>query len=87
MKYMNANKILPDALVEALQEYVQGGYIYIPAKAERRKAWGEQSGSRKELDKRNLRIIREYQNGASLDDLAHQYYLSIHAIRKIIYQR
>ena len=30
MKYLNAQFILPDALVKELQTYVQGGYIYVP---------------------------------------------------------
>ena len=34
MKYINASEILPDMLVEELQQYVQAGYIYIPAKDE-----------------------------------------------------
>lgn len=33
MKYINANEILPVRLVEELQEYMQAGYIYVPAKA------------------------------------------------------
>lgn len=40
MKYINANTILPDMLVEELQKYVQAGYIYIPAKDEQHKSWG-----------------------------------------------
>ena len=28
MKYVNANDILPDMLIEELQKYVQAGYIY-----------------------------------------------------------
>ena len=32
MKYVNANDILPDMLIEELQKYVQAGYIYIPVK-------------------------------------------------------
>ena len=31
MKYINANAILPDSLVEELQKYVQAAYIYVPA--------------------------------------------------------
>lgn len=37
MKYINANAILPDMLVEELQKYVQAEYIYIPAKDEQHK--------------------------------------------------
>ena len=34
MKYFNAKLILPDALVKELQNYVQGGYIYVPIEQE-----------------------------------------------------
>lgn len=87
MKYINANTILPDMLVEELQKYVQAGYIYIPAKDEQHKSWGELSGYRKELYEQNKIIIKKYQNGVSIEELAEQYYLSIYAIRKLIYQK
>ena len=87
MEYVNARILLPDALVEELQRYIQGGYIYIPAIQEQRKCWGELSGYRKELQQRNNRITDEYQKGTSIDDLADEYCLSIHTIRKIVYQK
>ena len=87
VKYINANTILPDMLVEELQKYVQAGYIYIPAKDEQHKSWGELSGYRKELAKRNAIIIMEYKNGVSVAELADRYFLSVSAIRKIIYQK
>ncbi|MCI9553631.1 MAG: hypothetical protein HFE94_08880 [Acutalibacter sp.] len=87
MKYINANEILPDTLVEELQKYVQAGYIYIPAKIEQHKSWGELSGYRKELKKRNEKIVTEYRNGVSIEKLAACYHLSVYAIRKIIYQK
>lgn len=87
MKYTNANEILPDALVEELQKYVQAGYIYVPAKDEQHKAWGELSGYREELKRRNQMIVSEYRQGTSVEELADRYYLSIYAIRKIIYQK
>lgn len=87
MKYVNANLILPDSLVEELQKYVQAGYIYVPAKNEQHKSWGERSGYREELAKRNEKIISEYQNNVSARELAQRYSLSIYAIRKIIYKK
>lgn len=87
MKYINANAILPDMLVKELQKYVQAEYIYIPAKDEQHKPCGELSGYRKELAKRNAAIIMEYDNGISVEELAERYFLSVSAIRKIIYQR
>lgn len=32
MNYENANTILPEHLVEELQKYIQGEYLYIPVK-------------------------------------------------------
>ncbi|MCI9373895.1 MAG: hypothetical protein HFI52_10910 [Lachnospiraceae bacterium] len=87
MKYRNANEILPVMLVEELQKYVQAGYIYIPAKTEQHKSWGELSGCRKELDDRNKKIISDYKQGMSVENLADFYHLSVYAIRKIIYQK
>ena len=87
MKYVNANDIPPDMLIEELQKYVQVGYIYIPVKNEQHKSWGELSGYRKELERRNKAIIEEYRRGVSVEKLADKYYLSIYAIRKIIYQK
>ena len=76
MKYVNAHTILPIDLVEVLQKYIQAGYIYIPAKDEQHKSWGELSGYRKELAKRNAIIIMEYKNGVSMAELADRYFLS-----------
>ena len=87
MKYRNANEILPVMLVEELQKYMQAGYIYIPAKTEQHKSWGELSGYRKELDDRNRKIISDYKQGMSVEKLADFYHLSVYAIRKIIYQK
>ena len=87
MKYFNARRILPDALVKELQLYVQGGYIYVPIEREKQKRWGEVSGYRQELTRRDQRIKEEYRKGKSLEYLAEQYCLSLSAVRKIIYQK
>ena len=44
MKYIKANSILPISLIEELQNYIQGGYIYIPSRNVNKKGWGELSG-------------------------------------------
>lgn len=87
MKYLNANAVLPDFLVEELQNYVQGQYIYIPKKKSQYRQWGELSGWRTELESRNQEIINKYANGTSIEELADNYYLSIYAIKKIIYRK
>ena len=87
MKYVNAAGLLPRELVQELQEYIQGGYIYVPAIHEQRKCWGVSSGYREELIQRNRSIVEAYRNGISMEELADRYHLSIYAIRKIIYQK
>lgn len=87
MKYIKADSVLPIALVEELQNYIQGGYIYVPSKRDNKKKWGELSGYKFEIEQRNLKIKKDYQEGKSIDELAEIYYLSVYSIKKIIYQK
>ena len=87
MKYINAETLLPDGLVKELQQYIQGGYLYVLANAAERRHWGELSGYRTELQQRNREIIGEYRNGVSVESLAERYHLSVYGIRKIIYRK
>lgn len=87
MKYIKADSVLPIALVEELQSYTQGGYIYVPSRKDSKKKWGELSGCRYEIEQRNRKIRKDYQQGKSVDELADIYYLSVHSIRKIIYEK
>ena len=57
MKYINAAAVLPASLVEELQNYVQSGYLYVPAREGQHRAWGERNGGREELRKRNKAIL------------------------------
>ena len=86
MKYIKANSILPISLIEELQNYIQGGYIYIPSRNENKKGWGELSGYKREIEKRNKKIRMYYKHGKSLEELSKSYFLSIHSIKKIIYK-
>ncbi len=86
MKYINARELLPQELVEEIQRYIQGGYLYIPANEEQHRCWGELSGYREKLAQRNREIMLEYGNGSTVECLAEKYYLSEHTIRKIIYR-
>ena len=87
MKYIKADSVLPIALVEELQSYIQGGYIYVPSRKDSKKKWGALSGCRYEIEQRNRKIRKDYQQGKSVDELADIYYLSVHSIRKIIYEK
>jgi Mor family transcriptional regulator len=87
MKYSNAYSVLPDDIVKIIQEYVHGEYLYIPRKEEEQKKWGESSGSRDTLKRRNAEIYLKYLKGTSIFDLAEEYYLSDKSIRRIISQQ
>ncbi|MFE4714014.1 MULTISPECIES: CD3324 family protein [unclassified Paenibacillus] len=84
MKYQNAQRMLPEELLHSIQEYVQAGYLYIPARQGKKKQWGECSGYKQMLQDRNEEIMRNFRSGLTVKELAHHYYLSERSIRRII---
>jgi Mor family transcriptional regulator len=86
MKYYKTCNVLPDELVKMIQKYIDGGYIYIPRKDETRKPWGENSGAKSYLIKRNKDIVNKYAEGKTITQLSKEYYLSQQSIRRIINQ-
>ena len=84
MKYVKAQDVLPEEIIEILQKYVDGKYLYIPRKNENQKAWGENSGIRKSHNARNTEIFKKYKDGTSINTLAKEYFLSEKSIRRII---
>lgn len=84
MRYKKGMDVLPVDLLEAIQAYIDGEYIYIPRKEENKKRWGEVKNSRKPIQERNQMICFQYQSGASVARLAEQYYLSPKTIYKIL---
>ncbi|WP_324824678.1 CD3324 family protein [Sinanaerobacter sp. ZZT-01] len=84
MDYKNASCVLPDDLIAAIQQHVDGEYLYIPRKAENKKGWGELKNSRRLLHERNIAIFEGYRCGASVEKLAEKYYLSPKSIYKIL---
>ena len=86
MSYKKAADVLPEELIDLIQNYVDGEYVYIPRKQENKKNWGETSKVREELRNRNLTIYREYTMGAGVRELAKRYYLSEKSIQRIVLQ-
>ncbi len=86
MKYISAENILPKELIDQIQKYCQGQYVYIPREQGIRSEWGTKSGVRKELEIRNNEIKRKFQDGESKEILAKEYSLSISSIKKIVYE-
>ena len=86
MRYQKANEILPVELVELIQDYIDGEYVYILRKQENKKGWGEASRAREELQSRNIEIFVKYSQGLGVKDLAKQYFLSEKSIQRIVLQ-
>jgi len=87
MSYINADNLLPPALLKEIQKYVQGSLVYIPQREQKRIGWGQKNGTREFLDKRNAAIREAKATGRGVEDLADEYALSIDGIRKILYGR
>lgn len=87
MSYKKAIYILPNDLLEKVQEYVDGECIYIPRKLENKKEWGSRTVTRQELYKRNTQIYEDYLAGDSTQDLSRNYFLSLKSIQRIIRQQ
>lgn len=87
MSYIKVNNILPDELVELIQEYIDGEFIYIPKKESNRKAWGSKTSTKQELKCRNDDIYNDYINGFKMEELTTKYFLSFKSIQRIIYER
>lgn len=84
MGYIRAEEVLPDDLIEMLQNYVDGEMVYIPRKTEKRKAWGTQTGAKEKLRLRNEEIYLEYTAGKNTAELSEKYYLAEKSIQRII---
>ena len=84
MKYENAKDILPEKLLKEVQKYAEGKVIYIP-RSEKGKGWGEASGYRDKLNKRNALICSRYSAGESIMELAEEFFLSPETIKKLVY--
>lgn len=84
MGYKNANGILPESLLDAIQEYVDGEYLYIPRKGSNKKSWGELRKTRTYYSVRNAEISEKYKEGISVGKLSKEYYLSVKTIYRII---
>lgn len=84
MSYIRAEKILPDDIIELIQQYVDGQSIYIPKKNQKREIWGAATGIRQELAVRDNTIFQKYCDGIGTGELAEEFYLSVKSIQRII---
>lgn len=86
MKYINAKNILPAALLNELQQYVQGTVIYVPENSVCRASWGQINGTREQYLIRNEEISQIYDEGVPVAEIALRFHLSEYSIKKIVSQ-
>lgn len=86
MKYINAKEILPENILKQLQTYAAGTLLYVPKEGEE-KSWGETSGYRTYLLKRNRMILNFFQYGVSLEEISDTFGLSQGTVKKIVYNK
>ena len=84
MSYIKAEEILPEELIQQIQQYVDGTYLYIPRKPGSRRAWGLETTYKAELRLRNRAICRDRMQGAGITELCEKYHLSEKSIRRIL---
>lgn len=84
MSYKKADHILPRSLLSAVQEYIDGEYLYIPRKPDKRASWGSNTEIKEILLARNREILAKRRAGCTAAQLAEQYFLSTKAIYKIL---
>ena len=82
MKYKKASDVLPAELVNTIQDYIQGEYIYIPRRE--KKYNSKVTAYQRELQKRDANIYLKVLEGTTKKELAERYNLSQSSIRRII---
>ncbi len=86
MNYRKGAEVLPARLLEEIQQYIDGGLIYIPKKSNKA-GWGHNNGTRQIIDGRNTKIISLFEQGETIEALADRFHLSEETIRKIVYRK
>ncbi len=84
MGNVQALEVLPERLIEEIQQYVDGQVIYIPKIKSKKFRWGERTDSKVYFKERNLAIYNGYKNGITVFELSEKYFLTPKSIQRII---
>ena len=87
MRYVKAADVLPQGLIDQIQRYIDGEYLYVPRREANRRPWGANTNRKAETAARNREIYRRHCQGESVARLAEAYCLSPKSIQKIIAQQ
>lgn len=84
MRYCKASDVLPAELIEEIQKYIDGQYLYIPRRQQSRRNWGDNTRTRDEIQQRNRQMLQERAEGASIRSLAQRYFLAEKTVAAIL---
>lgn len=84
MRYCKASDVLPAELIEEIQKYIDGQYLYIPRREQSRRSWGDNTRTRNEIRARNRQILQEHRSGDSYHVLAKRYFLAEKTVAAIV---
>lgn len=84
MRYCKASDVLPAELIEEIQKYIDGQYLYIPRRQQSRRSWGENTHTRAEVRQRNRQMMQERAEGATIRTLAERYFLAEKTVQAIL---
>ena len=87
MRYQRAEDVLPAELLAQIQKYTDGGYLYIPRRADHRQSWGNSTRYREELRLRNESIRYLHREGLGAGELAERFHLSGKTIQRVLRQK
>ena len=82
MSYIKAENVLPQELIETIQQYVDGKLIYIPCKE--KQEWGTTTSAKSFFRERNEKIYAGHLKGLSNVELALSFSLSEKSIQRIL---
>ncbi len=85
MSYIKAENVLPQELIEKIQQYVDGKSIYIPCKE--KQEWGSTTSAKVFFRERNAKIYENYKGGMKPMELAQSFSLSEKSIQRILRQQ
>ena len=84
MGYVHALEILPEKLIEKIQEYVDGQVIYIPKIKLNKCKWGDKTDAKAYFKERNFEMYNSYKNGTTVFELSEKYFLTPKSIQRIV---
>jgi Mor family transcriptional regulator len=82
MSYIKAENVLPQELIETIQQYVDGKLIYIPCKE--KQEWGSTTSAKVFFHERNAKIYENFKGGMKPRELAQIFSLSEKSIQRIL---